>query len=78
VKLVKILKVLKTDKLPVLDKMHPILLKVFSTELAISLPIFRKSLQDKKVPDDWKKSSNKRHIQESEQIISSQSNLNKM
>ncbi len=52
----KLLKELKEDKSPGMDKMHPTLLKELNQELSKPLSlIFRKSLEEAKVPDDWKK-----------------------
>lgn len=46
---------LKIDKSPGLDELHPRLLKELSSSLAIPLKlIFEASLEEKKVPNDWK------------------------
>ena len=52
----KILKGLKPDKSPGLDNLQPRLLKELSTELSKPLAlIFSRSIQDRRVPEDWKK-----------------------
>ena len=50
------LRKLKTDKSPGMDGIHPKVLNECADELAVPLHrIFRKSLRDGELPDDWKK-----------------------
>ena len=53
--IIKALKVLKPDKSPGMDMLHPRLLREVRVELAVPLlKIFNKSLESRRVPDEWK------------------------
>ena len=52
---VKKLHQLKPDKSPGIDQVHPYVLKECSEEMAVPLlKIFRKSLEEDRIPEDWK------------------------
>ena len=52
------LKKTKIDKSPELDGIHPRVLKECAAELAGPLAtLFRKTLQEGKIPDDWREAS---------------------